>query len=39
MEMTKKHSILEKPKLFKGPRSISNPDISTMQLFITKANA
>lgn len=26
-------------KLFKGPRSISNPDISTLQLFFSKAQA
>ncbi|CAD8184753.1 unnamed protein product [Paramecium octaurelia] len=29
----------QKQKLFKGPRSISNPDISTLQLCITKAHA
>ncbi|CAD8104156.1 unnamed protein product [Paramecium sonneborni] len=29
----------QKQKLFKGPRSISNPDISTLQLCISKAHA
>ncbi|CAD8210342.1 unnamed protein product [Paramecium pentaurelia] len=39
MEMTKQQQqLILKPKLFKGPRSISNPDISTMQLQIVKAN-
>ncbi|CAD8097492.1 unnamed protein product [Paramecium primaurelia] len=39
MEMTKQQQQnIVKSKLFKGPRSISNPDISNLQLYITKAN-
>ncbi|KAM3129028.1 hypothetical protein pb186bvf_018872 [Paramecium bursaria] len=39
LELQKQPQQQQQPKLIKGPRSISNPDISSLQLFITKVNA